>query len=359
MNQNGNDTRRALAIIDTLPQQLLDLDPQVELPQTANAAAIMVDWLGLKALSLLPQYADTIADMPKPNEDEQPADYTLRVLKSLKPTTKGVILDLGLAKVLTMDKVAKTGIQLRVWRAFKDNEWQHSPHSPDSFYEWVKLVIADEADGSLPEANKLASLCEAIAYVLYNNIVDLPHDVEAIFRSPLYRRYKAILPRLRALISDHENADDGADEIEEQLADLIENVADTDITAQELDEQGKKSPSMPPMIFTEAPHRDAQTGEYLVLGKLSATQRRYFQRKLGKTLDYRLEGEEYNKEQWMLSEYRSRDEQYHFRMYIDEEWSEWYPSTASAPTGGYLDTIQADDELGLTYARYWQRVENE
>ena len=73
MRMNGEEELRALARIDDVPSALLEDDPEVLLPASADLAALAVDWMGFKDLIRRPEYLDRLHDLPKPQEDETAA----------------------------------------------------------------------------------------------------------------------------------------------------------------------------------------------------------------------------------------------------------------------------------------------
>ena len=280
--ENAKEEMQALARMDDLPRSLLDQDPEVALAETAKLAALTVDWLGFRALVDLPEHRHLVA-RHKPNGGETAEQYITRVWKSLSHQDRGAALDLGLGKMTTMGKLARTGIQVRVWRAYERDEWQHSPQCEDDFYAWVRMVLTDSLDQD-PESNKLARLCEVVRYLVYNNLdgVELPEDLEDIFRSPLYRRFKGILPRLQGLIREKDDEDEPGSELDEMIAELV-NAARSpgEYKLEQLDRLGRKKPPIPAIIVREEPGNDRNTGCYTVSAEITEAQRTLLKQKMG------------------------------------------------------------------------------
>jgi hypothetical protein len=382
---NGHEELQALARIDNLPRSLLDQDPEVALAQTANLAALTVDWLGFKALVELPEHRHLVA-RHKPNGDETAEQYIQRVWSKLSHEDRGAALDLGLGKMTTLGKLARTGIQVRVWRAYDRDEWQHSPQCEDDFYAWVRLALTDSLDQD-SESSKLSRLCEVVRCLLYNQIdgVELPEDVEDVFRSPLYWRFKLILPRLTGLVREKDLEEEPDSELDEQIAELV-NAAKKpgEHKHRELEKLGRKKPPLPPIIFREEPGKDPDTGCYTVSADITEAQRTLLKQRMGDALEYRLVGEQYDTTDYVLVEYRikglefcckcgeegTRDcnvciscgasygefdthHQYSKRVHEDDDWGEWQDLAEKPKPDGYFDSTHADPELRLEYTRFW------
>ena len=254
MKVNCQDELMALERIDTVPQSLLDADPEVTNIATAKVAALAVDWMGFKALVRNPVYRDTLKKLPSPEEDEADVDYIKRVWPMLGADEKAVALDMGLQKMVTMKKLAETGVQLRVWRAFESGEWTYSPSGEDDFRDWVRGIMVDVLESSSSEATKLSNVCEAIAWLRYNNVpgVQLPKDIATCFKNPEYRRWVSVASKILARASALEGKVDPQleNEIVEEIADLVANVY-SESTLAELTQIGRGTSRIPPIKVIE------------------------------------------------------------------------------------------------------------
>jgi len=360
--QNGSDFLGALALIDNVPRDLLREDPEVILPSTANLSALAVDWMGFNQLIRDPSHRKLANSLPLPSELETGSDYVKRIWPLLSADERGAALDLGLQKMVTMNRVAETGIQVRIWRAYCSGEWLYSPACETQFRPWVRSVLTDDFDSSASEASKLASVCEVIGWLAENGDmlpgIMLPGDLEVCFRRPDYRRWKAIAPKILRYVAALKEEDNG-EEIKEEIAALVKAVYNRDLSVVEVEVAGRqKEPRMPTIVAIEGV-KDRDTGRYPVTMYLSEVQRSYFQRKLAGMLDYKLQGEQPTSDLFLV-EYRhcNVEGEWSERLWHEETgWSSWHMLDKAPDFGGFFDSMIEDSEIGLSYYRYWERIE--
>jgi len=393
MKENCQDELMALEKIETMPQSLLDADPEVTMMATAKVAALAVDWMGFKALVHNPVYRDTLKKLPDPEDDESDVDYIERIWPMLSADEQAVALDMGLQKMVTMKKLAETGVQLRIWRAFESGEWTYSPTGENDFRDWVRGIMVDVLESSSSEATKLANVCEAIAWLKYNKVpgVKLPDDVESCFKSPDYRRWVSVASKILARASALEKKIDpqAEAEITEEIADLVSNVY-SDSTLAELTQIGRGTSRIPPIVVIEE-DRD-EVGVRHCLMELNDAQYTYFLRKLGHDVQYKLEGEQYDTGCYRLVEYRihtqdictecharntrfvdicteckqsdcvQTTESRSVRYWTSDQWTNWMPLDDIVEAGknipdGIFDSVLSDLDMRLDYFRQWERVD--
>ncbi len=359
--QNGDKELRALARIDDTPRGLLNNDPQVALPATASLAADMVSWLGYMELVRLPEYADLLHnERLKVQEGENSATFVGRIWSLLSPNQRGIALQLGLEKTITMERVSSTGIQLRVWRAADSMEWTHPPGCHDTLREWIRYTLISELDGSSSSATHLANVVETVQWLSVNRSAFPEYmeenDLESwewCFRSPYYRRMRSVAGKI--LKMQEAALNDVTGKIGNEIDELIEAVLDPDQDVKDLEKKGRQSPPLPPIIAMEGPNRDAVTGEYLVYMKLTEAQRILFQRKMSSDMEYKLEGEDYSKH--LLVQYRDWEGIWNCRMWIDDAWTDWVPGSPSLSRGSFDTIAFQDNESNLVVLNYWEEHE--
>jgi len=392
--ENCQDELLALERIDAMPQSLLDADPEVTNLVTAKVASLAVDWMGFKALVQNPVYRNTLKKLPSPEEDEADVDYIERIWPMLSPDEKAVALDMGLQKMVTMKKLAETGVQLRVWRAFESGEWTYSPSGETDFRDWVGNIMVDVLERSSSEATKLTNVCEAIAWLKFNRVtgVKLPKDIDNCFKNPEYRRWVSVASKILARASALEgNVDPEVEtEIVSEIADLVSNVYSTNTLA-ELTQIGRGTSRVPPIVVHEEDRDDAGIRHCLM--ELNDTQHRFFLRKLGRDVQYRLDGESPQDEDvsYVLMEYRLRTEDvctacgvinqrnvtmcmeceeedtyqrtqsWAVRTWQGDKWSNWViigdDEDWKGMPDGIFDGMLTDDTVGLEYYRQWEKVD--
>ncbi len=363
MKENGHDQLLALARIDDVPASLLECDPEVMLPATADLAALAVDWMGFKDLIRRPEYRDRLHELPTPTDEEHAPEYIRRIWPLLDNDERGAALDLGLQRMVTMQRVAETGIQVRVWRAFASGEWIYSPSCPDKFGEWVRTTLLD-GQSSKAEASYLWRLCEIIMWLVHNPIegLELPDDLESCFRRPHYRRWRAVVSKLWARITAYEETppDEDADsEILTEIAELVQAVQDEEKDTIELDSIGVRQQVTLPPIVMEQGIRNPMSGLTPIVATVSEAQLILLKQRMGAALDLRLQGEEYNTENYELAEYRIWKGSTLRRAWNGGSWNEWTLPLAGQfpPAGNNIEGVLCDQEMGLTYIRYWEKKE--
>jgi DNA-binding protein H-NS len=357
------DNLNALAVVDSGLDQLLALDPEVAQAATADRAALFVDWTGFRDLCAdSPKILDSL---PKPRDGELAQSYVARIWPLLEPGERGAALELGLQKMVTMQRISEVGIQLRVWRAYVSGDWTNSPECCDTFREWVQHALTDTLDGSSSEATQLANVVEAVAWCADNDIGWLPRDdddnldLEACFRRPFYRRWRAVAARIldRAKIlreleaslvqKQREKAEVEARElqaavsdVEQEIKGLVEMVADQEgHNTKDLDQAGRQRPPRLPPIVARKNGKDPMTGRTTITMEVSPAQEIVLQQKGKGWLDLLLEGEQYNREEWDYWEYRMNgDGQWQRRIMVDNDWPQDTWEDCGGPKGS-LDIV--------------------
>jgi len=357
MAENGADKLNALTRIDDLPRSLLAHDPQVALATTADSAALMSDWMGF--VELVREDRGVLSELPKPRGSETAPDYIRRVWPLLEPEERGIALELGLQQMVTLERVAQVGIQVRIWRAYETGDWIHSPECPDSFRGWVKHVLADTLDGSLAEASHLANVVEAVAFLRDNPQLGgwLPEDLETCFRRPGYRRWRAvaakILERKRAL---DDVPEEEAGPILEEIEQLSAAAADEGLTTQDLDAIGRKKPTLPTIIARVQKGKDPITGQETVILQVSPAQKTLLEQKTRGILSMVLEGETYKVPEYRYTQYcLDRSDQWMRRTLHDGRWGDWQ-AHGGQPVGAFDTVAFTDEDRNLTVLNYWVEV---
>lgn len=369
MKECGHDELKALARIDDVPTSLLDHDPEVVLPVTANLAALAVDWMGFKDMIRRPEYRERLCELPGPGEDETAAQYIRRIWPLLEDEERGAALELGLQKMVTMKRVAETGIQVRVWRAFYSGEWLYGPSCPDTFAEWVRTTLLD-SHSSKAEASYLYRLCEIIMWLVHNAVdgIELPNDLESCFRRPYYRRWRAVVSKLWVRITALEETppdDETSEAILDEIIELVQAVHDEDRDTTDLDDMGIRHHSSVPPIVMEQDARDPASGLTMITATVSEAQLILLKQRMRTALDLRFQGEQYDTEDYDLVEYRietrcwgDTEVSYNSRRAWDgSSWTEWGPVLDGQfpPPGNNIEGVLIDPELRLSYIRFWEK----
>ncbi len=363
MIRNGDELTLALAGMDNT-QALIAADPQISLPATANLAADLIYWNGFREIVALPQWKDITHRVPVPQTGEGIGAYLNRVWPLLSLEERGTVIDLGLSQMVSMQHLAEVGIQLCIWRAHQSGDWRGSPACPDTFREWVKCVVTDTLDGSASEASQLATLCEVVGWLIANELegVQLPEDVESIFRRPLYRRWRSVAGKLRDRIVALQG---GEEETVREVAELVDAASDLEMTTDELDTVGRTKPRLPSIPVIEEKH-DYDTGFRTLKLQVSEAQLAMLYRRLNGVLDYKLLGEQSDKKVNPV-QYRVRlaeeangftgeiegVEKWDFRNWKDGSWGPWEHIPKPSINGDhYLESVMQDPDLQVTYYQY-------
>ena len=389
MKENGQEHQQALTKIDHIPQTLINLDPEVSSAAAANLCALAVDWMGFNELMQNQAFVEELNRLPVAKLSDQPADYIAHIWPMLTDKERGTALDLGLQKMTTMGHISRTGIQVRIWRAFRSGEWQHSPAGENDFRPWVRSVLTDSLSFSSGESSKLATLCEVIGYLGDNFRFEfgIPENLEDCFRRPHYWRWKTVAPKILQVINAFEEETDEIEirALEEEIGALVEAVYDEDLTSEDITSQGRKSaPRLKPIILLENRRlANVHTGIY----EITDAQLSYLRKKLGTTLDYRLEGEIYDVDQWTMVQYRYRTGEIctecgaigslnpvtstctqcsswgkmeglelcdRRELVPSGGWTEWDNLEEGEPKNkGVFESELSDQDMGLEYLTYW------
>jgi len=356
---NCQDEMTALARIDTLPRSLLDYDPEVIMPASADLAAESINWLGFNQLIADPDHRSILEKLPKLKENEGAPSYIKRIWPKLSPTDRGAALDLGLQKTATMEKIAQVGIQLRIWRAYQTGEWLHSPSGETEFRPWLRSILIDSLEQSGAEATKLANVCEAVAWLRDNSFpdVELPKDLETCFMRRWYGRWKIIAAKVLQYRDAMDTMPTAEQELQEELAAIVATVYDEDLKQPDLNVIGRlKEPRMPPIVVVET-ERDANINVRKATLELSDLQYAHFLKKLGSSVEYRLAGEQYNTKDYILVEYRHdiEHDDWAYRAWSENDgWSQFLSIEPDAKRQGIFDSVHTDSDLQLEYLRYWE-----
>jgi len=335
-----------------------------------DAAANLVCYLGIRDLpsGLIPARAVTIdSETGEIVQEEPDSEYVNRVFPKLDHETRHMVLTLGVGKAAVYQDKLGDGIRYMVWKSWDNGWWVDLDDGPEdldkAFRAWVTETMTQEGRSN-PEASQLANTILNLQWLADNNYRGLPKDgadittLEPIFRDAgQYQRWRRVTSRLRGLIdAKKEGAKNG--EITQQIRAIIKDVNDPDKNLTDLDQVGRKKPRVPPIVMTEGPARDS-LGRSLVSASLTPSQKVMLQLRLGKDLEYRLEGETYDIKDYILANYRldTRLQRWSRRTWDDYavEWSPFEPCDGTR--GGIEDRPAFEDgELQLIYYWMWEEA---
>jgi hypothetical protein len=301
------------------------------------------------------------------------AEYLPRVWPRLPIEVKGLIVTSGLQNAAFYRDALQDGIQLVVFRAYREGTWvvtmeqYSSGHGTDEdFRAWVRGIVSEDDSGySASEASQLATTVLNLTWLEANQYEGLPKDIEEIFCDrQQYNRWRRLAGKLRRLIEAAAEMDDpeDMDEYRDQIQEIVDAAQDPTMGHDDLDEVGKQRPSSPPILAEELPGMD-DMGRVQVVMTLTKLQRATLRSKLGRSLTYALKGEQVESNAWLV-QYREQVDpktgeiQYAERSHSDESgWSDWYTLDEKPVYNGRQEgAVVQDPELGLTYRMQWEQV---
>ena len=274
MGRNNHEPSALMTLPDLALDTIADTD----------VAAWYVWYVGLRVRQWDSNRLDELPDL-EPGETEY--HYTKRIWDSLTFEEKAEAAVLGVQRSMWYQDCLDLGIQLSIWRAWKEGLWTHGAEAVTdirtAFRLWVEGAVPE--DRSPTEISQLTSTVLNIDWLEQKEFVE---DPEQEFSDPTrYSRWRRAASGLKRHIEAYNEAktDEEIAEIEQDIMDLVEKVRVPDYSLDEIDRASRKKPRIPVLVFTVQP--DGMWTAYP-----TKMQAELLKARMGSDIEIKLKGEE-------------------------------------------------------------------